>query len=49
VEYFHDHVRIDQMIFDGIVEPRDGMLRPDPSRLGHGIELKLADAEKYRV
>jgi len=49
VEYFHDHARIEQMIFDGAIRAVDGQLRPDLARPGLGIELKRADAEKYRV
>jgi L-alanine-DL-glutamate epimerase-like enolase superfamily enzyme len=40
LEYFHDHVRIESMLFDGVLEPEDGCLRPDRSRPGHGLELK---------
>lgn len=47
VEYFHDHARIERMLFDGALEPADGTLVPDPSRPGLGIELKRADAERY--
>jgi L-alanine-DL-glutamate epimerase-like enolase superfamily enzyme len=49
VEYFHDHVRIERMLFDGVLEPRDGALRPDLSRPGMGVELKRADAERFRL
>ncbi len=49
LEYFHDHVRLEHLLFDGVVEPEDGCLRPDPDRLGLGLELKRADAERYRV
>jgi L-alanine-DL-glutamate epimerase-like enolase superfamily enzyme len=49
VEYFHDHVRIERMFFDGVSEPRQGSLFPDLSRPGLGIELKRADAEPFRV
>ena len=31
LEYFHDHARIEQMLFDGALEPADGALRPDPT------------------
>jgi L-alanine-DL-glutamate epimerase-like enolase superfamily enzyme len=48
-EYFHDHVRIAHMLFDGVPEPHDGVLRPDPSRPGLGIELKRADAAMWLV
>jgi L-alanine-DL-glutamate epimerase-like enolase superfamily enzyme len=49
LEYFWDHARIDQMLFDGAPAPLDGCLRPDPSRPGMGVELKRSDAEQYRV
>jgi len=49
VEYFHDHVRIEQMFFDGAAHAENGALRPDLSRPGFGLELKAADVEKYRV
>ena len=47
LEWFHDHVRVESMLFDGVLEPEHGELRPDPSRPGHGLELKRADAERY--
>jgi L-alanine-DL-glutamate epimerase-like enolase superfamily enzyme len=40
LEWFHDHVRIEEMFFDGFVAPVAGELRPDLSRPGHGLELK---------
>ena len=47
LEYFHDHVRIESMLFDGVLEPVDGALVPDRSRPGHGLELKRADAKRW--
>jgi L-alanine-DL-glutamate epimerase-like enolase superfamily enzyme len=47
LEYFHDHVRIESMLFDGVLEPVDGALVPDRSRAGHGLELKRADAQRW--
>jgi L-alanine-DL-glutamate epimerase-like enolase superfamily enzyme len=47
LEYFHDHVRIEHMLFDGVVEPRDGNLVPDLDRPGNGLELKRTEAERY--
>ncbi|HEX5412203.1 MAG TPA: enolase C-terminal domain-like protein [Terriglobia bacterium] len=47
LEYFHDHVRIEEMLFEGIVRPRGGVLYPDLSRLGLGLELKRSAAERY--
>ncbi len=49
LEYFHDHVRFEHLIFDGTLSPRDGALRPDPDRPGLGLEVRWADAERYRV
>ncbi|HEY3549847.1 MAG TPA: enolase C-terminal domain-like protein [Gaiellaceae bacterium] len=46
LEYFHDHVRIEGMLFDGVAEPEGGVLRPDRSRVGNGLELKRRDAER---
>ena len=49
LEWFHDHVRIEHMLFDGAPAPRDGMLRPDLSRPGIGLALKRQDAARYRA
>lgn len=48
VEYFHDHARIEQMLFDGFRAPAKGEMYPDLSRPGLGIEFKHADAERFR-
>ena len=47
LEYFHDHVRIEAMLFDGVPQPVNGELRPDLSRPGIGLELKRADAQRF--
>ena len=47
LEYFHDHVRIEHMLFDGVVDPVDGALIPDLERPGNGLELKRGEAEPY--
>jgi L-alanine-DL-glutamate epimerase-like enolase superfamily enzyme len=47
MEYFHDHERIERMLFDGVPEPIRGVLGPDLSRPGLGLELKRADAKRY--
>ena len=49
VEYFHDHARIERMLFDGFVEPVDGQLKPDRSRPGLGLTFKRKDAEHFAV
>ncbi len=46
-EYFHDHVRIERMFFDGNFEPVAGALVPDLSRPGMGLELKRQDIEQF--
>jgi L-alanine-DL-glutamate epimerase-like enolase superfamily enzyme len=48
LEYFHDHQRIEGMFFDGTLGPEGGVLVPDPGRPGLGLELRTADAERYR-
>ncbi|HST26241.1 MAG TPA: enolase C-terminal domain-like protein [Gaiellaceae bacterium] len=47
LEYFHDHVRVEALLFDGVPEPKGGELRPDCSRPGHGLELRRADAARW--
>ncbi|HEY6483513.1 MAG TPA: enolase C-terminal domain-like protein [Steroidobacteraceae bacterium] len=49
LEWFHDHVRIEQMLFDGAPVPANGTIRPDLTRAGHGIEFKARDAEAFRI
>lgn len=48
LEYFHDHVRIENMLFDGVIQPKDGNLAPSNAP-GNGYTFKQADAERYRV
>lgn len=49
LEYFHDHARVERLLFEGTLEPVDGMLRPDLSRPGNGLSFKHRDAEPYSV
>jgi L-alanine-DL-glutamate epimerase-like enolase superfamily enzyme len=48
VEYFHDHQRIERLLFDGVLDPSGGVMRPEPDRPGHGLTLRAVDAERYR-
>jgi L-alanine-DL-glutamate epimerase-like enolase superfamily enzyme len=48
VEYFHDHHRIETMLFDGALDPRGGTLKTS-DRPGHGLALRTAAAEEFRV
>jgi L-alanine-DL-glutamate epimerase-like enolase superfamily enzyme len=49
MEWFHDHVRIEHLLFDGAPKIHDGGISPDRTRPGHGLSFKRADAEQYRV
>jgi L-alanine-DL-glutamate epimerase-like enolase superfamily enzyme len=50
LEYFHDHVRIEGLAFDGTLDPEpNGALRPDRTAPGHGLTVKFADLERFRV
>ncbi|PYJ30949.1 MAG: mandelate racemase [Verrucomicrobia bacterium] len=48
-EYFHDHVRIERMLFDGVAEPVSGTLRPALDRPGLGLTLKRANTQKLAI
>jgi L-alanine-DL-glutamate epimerase-like enolase superfamily enzyme len=47
LEYFHDHVRIEELLFDGVVSPGQGALHPRLDRPGNGLQLKRGEAERY--
>ncbi|ACL55457.1 enolase C-terminal domain-like protein [Methylobacterium nodulans] len=49
LEWFHDHVRIEAMLFEGAPVPRDGQIAPDLTRPGHGLTFRQQDAERYAV
>lgn len=49
MEYFHDHVRIERLFFDGVLSPHKGELSPDLSRPGIGLELRRSDVAAYAV
>jgi len=48
-EYFYDHARIENMLFDGVMQPKNGCVYPDITRPAMGIEFKYSDAEKYKI
>jgi len=48
-EWFHDHVRIEAMLFDGAPHPVGGAIAPDLGRPGCGLEFRRADAQPYAV
>ena len=49
MEWFHDHVRIERMLFDGAPHLKDGSVAPNLSQPGHGLTLRAADARKYEA
>lgn len=49
LEYFFDHMRIEALLFDGVLKPENGSLRPRADSLGFGVEFKWTDAEKFVV
>lgn len=48
IEWFHDHVRIEDMFFDGALDPTGGTVTPTRG-LGHGLTLRAQDVAEYRV
>jgi hypothetical protein len=48
VEYFHDHARLEPMLFAGAATMRDGYLAAAADRPGNGLEL-LPAAEQFRT
>jgi L-alanine-DL-glutamate epimerase-like enolase superfamily enzyme len=49
LEWFHDHVRIEDMLFDGTLSPDSGTLTPDRGRPGHGLSLNTTAVATYRT
>jgi L-alanine-DL-glutamate epimerase-like enolase superfamily enzyme len=47
LEWFHDHQRIERLLFEGAPQPEDGRLRPDLTAPGLGLSFKARDAEAY--
>jgi L-alanine-DL-glutamate epimerase-like enolase superfamily enzyme len=47
LEFFHDHTRIEELLFDGVPELHDGALHPDRSRAGNGLELKREEVARW--
>lgn len=49
IEWFHDHVRIEHLLFEGAPRVVNGAIMVDWSRPGLGIEFKRADAERFNA
>ena len=48
-EWFHDHVRLESMLFDGAPRVENGRIAPDLTRPGHGLTLREADARRHAI
>jgi L-alanine-DL-glutamate epimerase-like enolase superfamily enzyme len=46
LEWFHDHVRLESILFDGAPSVHGGLVAPDRTRPGLGLDLKRSDAER---
>jgi len=48
-EWFHDHIRLESMLFEGAPQVESGEIAPDLTRPGHGLQLREADARRYAI
>ncbi|HEX5598956.1 MAG TPA: enolase C-terminal domain-like protein [Micromonosporaceae bacterium] len=49
LEWFHDHVRVESLLFDGAVAATGGAAPVNLDAPGHGLTFRAADAERFRV
>jgi L-alanine-DL-glutamate epimerase-like enolase superfamily enzyme len=50
LEWFHDHVRIEELLFDGTLDPTGGSIAPGHDGApGHGLTFVEERAEPYRT
>ncbi|GGQ40855.1 mandelate racemase [Streptomyces althioticus] len=50
LEWFHDHVRIENMLFHGVLDPSGGTVAPGASgEPGHGVTVNRTVADRYRT
>ncbi|MFJ2031404.1 enolase C-terminal domain-like protein [Streptosporangium sp. NPDC087985] len=49
LEWFHDHVRIEAMLFDGTRSPEGGVLPVGREAPGNGLALRESAAERWRM
>jgi L-alanine-DL-glutamate epimerase-like enolase superfamily enzyme len=49
LEWFHDHERIEAMLFDGTLDPSGGTITPRDDANGNGLTFRDDVAEPYRV
>ncbi len=49
IEWFHDHVRIEHMLFDGAPQSVQGRAAPDLSRPGFGLDIKPQERARHAI
>jgi L-alanine-DL-glutamate epimerase-like enolase superfamily enzyme len=49
LEWFHDHVRIETLLFDGTLDPAGGTVTPRDDATGNGLTWRTGEAAQYRV
>lgn len=49
IERFHDHVRVEQILFDGLPRLDGDRLIPDRAAAGNGLTLREADARRFEA
>jgi hypothetical protein len=47
LEYFHDHVRVENLLFEGVISPQNGKLMPDLTRHGLGLDIRRSEISHY--
>ncbi|MDQ2075374.1 enolase C-terminal domain-like protein [Marinimicrobium sp. ABcell2] len=47
IEYFHDHVRLEKLLFEHVPELRNGKLWPNRERAGHGLAFRSEHAAPF--
>jgi L-alanine-DL-glutamate epimerase-like enolase superfamily enzyme len=49
LEWFHDHVRIETMLFDGCLDPTGGSVQPDDYAAGNGLTWRPDEAAAFSI
>jgi L-alanine-DL-glutamate epimerase-like enolase superfamily enzyme len=49
IEYFHDHARIEKLLFEGCPQPENGRLAPDLQRPGLGLTFLDKEAQCFKL
>jgi L-alanine-DL-glutamate epimerase-like enolase superfamily enzyme len=49
LEWFHDHVRTERLLFDATLDPVGGDLSPRDDVAGNGLDWRVEAAQEYRI